>query len=221
VALDVQHLGRVDYTAAHALQQTLIQQRLADLSGVPDRLLLLEHDPVVTVGRSPRSEQRAELERSLAGTDCPVVEVERGGEATWHGPGQLVAYPIVHLAPGRRDLHEYLRMLEGVVIDTLHTFGVAGQREPGKTGVWVAQAGAMRKVASIGIAVRQWVTWHGVSLNVTNRLDHFQRFHPCGFDHNVMTTLASCLASSPPTLEQVTLAFEAEFGRAWNLFVGS
>lgn len=215
MTLDVRHLGRLAYADAHALQQALIQDRLADLDGVPDRLLLLEHEPVVTVGRSPRSEQRAELEQLLAGTDCPIVEVERGGEATWHGPGQLVAYPIVQLAPGRRDLHAYLRTLEEIVIATLQTFGIEGQREPGKTGVWVAQAGAMRKVASIGIAVRQWVTWHGVSLNVDNRLDHFQRFHPCGFDHNVMTTMAACLSSAPPTLKQVASAFEALFVRSW------
>ena len=221
MTLDIRHLGRIAYGEAHALQQALIQERLADLGGVPDRLLLLEHDPVVTVGRSPRSEQRAELERLLAGTDCPVVEVERGGEATWHGPGQLVAYPILHLAPGRRDLHDYLRTLEDVVIATLQSFGVQGQREPGKTGVWVAQAGAMRKVASIGIAVRQWVTWHGVSLNVNNRLDHFQRFHPCGFDQNVMTTIAACAPDSPPALEQVASAFEAAFVRSWKTFSSS
>lgn len=214
--LDVRHLGRIAYADAHALQEALIAERLADVDGVPDRLLLLEHEPVVTVGRSPRSEQRAELERVLAGTDCLVVEVERGGEATWHGPGQLVAYPIVHLAPGERDLHAYLRKLEDVVIATVGALGVEGRREPGKTGVWVTHAGRPRKVASIGIAVRRWVTWHGVSLNVDNQLDHFQRFHPCGFDHDVMTTLAE-VAPEPPTLAQVTEAFEAcfrdQFGR--------
>lgn len=217
MSLEVRCLGRVEYAAAHALQEALIAERLADLAGVPDRLLLLEHEPVVTVGRSPRSEQRAELELLLAGTDCPVVEVERGGEATWHGPGQLVAYPIRHLAPGERDLHAYLRRLEAVVIHTLAAFGIEGHSEPDKTGVWVTQAGPSRKVASIGIAVRRWVTWHGVSLNVDNRLDHFGRFHPCGFSPDVMTTMAEQLGGQAPALADVTAAFErafrAEFAR--------
>lgn len=210
--IEVRHLGRIAYADAHQLQQELIAERLADVAGVPDRLLLLEHEPVVTVGRSPRSEQRAELEALLAGTACPVVEVERGGEATWHGPGQLVAYPIVHLAPGARDLHAYLRRLEDVVIHTLGDFGLTGHREAGKTGVWLARPGApAQKVASIGIAVRQWVTWHGVSLNVDNDLDHFRRFHPCGFDANVMTTMAACAPDAPLDIARVESAFEGHF----------
>ena len=134
-ALEVLHLGRLAYSEAHALQQRLVEERLS--GAAPDRLLLVEHDPVVTVGRSPRSESAAELEPLLAGLDCPVVEVERGGEATWHGPGQLVAYPIVLLTEGRRDLHAWLRLLEQAILDTLAHYGIEGRREPGLTGVWI------------------------------------------------------------------------------------
>ncbi len=195
--LEVRDLGRLDYLEAHRLQQELVAERLAGTA--PDRLLLVEHDPVVTVGRSPRSESRAELEPLFAGTGCPVVEVERGGEATWHGPGQLVAYPIVFLPEGRRDLHAWLRLLEQAVIDTLAHYGVEGRREPGLTGVWI---GAL-KVASVGVAVRRWCTWHGLALNVTSDLAAFRPFHPCGLDAGIMTRLADHLKGPPPTVQEV------------------
>ena len=118
--------------------------------------------------------------------DVPVLEVERGGEATYHGPGQLVAYPIMLLEEGDRDLHKYLRRLEQVVINLLSSYGVEGRREEGKTGVWIGD----KKVASIGVAVRRWVTWHGIALNVTTDLDAFKSFKPCGLEPNVMTRLA-------------------------------
>jgi len=213
--LEVRRLGRMEYTAAHALQQAQIAERLSipdalgDLSfAAPDRLLLVEHEPVVTVGRSPRSEKKAELEVSLRGTGCPVVEIERGGEATWHGPGQLVAYPILYLAEGHRDLHAYLRKLEEVVIQTLAKLGIEGHRESGKTGVWIGA----KKVASIGIAVRRWVTWHGASLNLDNDLETFRRFHPCGFDPDVMTRIADHVPSGEvPTMTNLEDLFEAAF----------
>jgi lipoate-protein ligase B len=203
--LEVLRLGRLGYGEAHALQQRCIEERLA--GSAPDRLLLVEHDPIVTVGRSPRSETRAELEPLLAGLDCPVVEVERGGEATWHGPGQLVAYPVLLLPEGRRDLHAYLRDLEQVVLETLAAFGVRGRRAEGLTGAWVGE----RKVASVGVAVRRWVTWHGVALNVDNELTGFRRFNPCGLDAAVMTRMRDEVEGPAPSLEAVAAAFEAGF----------
>ncbi len=175
--LTVRRLGRTEYARAHALQEELVAQRIDEKIG--DTLLFTEHDPVVTLGRkSPPFE--------ASGVDVPVVEVERGGEATFHGPGQIVGYPIVLLSEGRRDLHRYLRDLEEVVIRALHDFGVEGRRESGLTGVWIAD----RKVCSLGVAVRRWVTWHGFALNVHTDLAAFRAFKPCGLDPNVMTRLA-------------------------------
>jgi lipoate-protein ligase B len=213
--LEVRRLGRMEYGEVHALQEALIERRLSDQDeagesrlGEPDRLLFVEHDPVVTVGRSPRSEKKAELEVSLRGTGCPVVEIERGGEATWHGPGQLVAYPIMLLPEGGRDLHAYLRKLEEVVIQTLGALGIEGHREAKKTGVWIGP----KKVASIGIAVRRWVTWHGVALNLDNDLGTFRRFHPCGFDPDVMTRIADHVPSAAiPTMAKLEDHFESAF----------
>jgi lipoate-protein ligase B len=183
--LEVRRLGRTPYEEAHALQLELVLERAADRRG--DVLLLTEHDPVVTVGRGT---DLAELE----GSPLPVVEVERGGEATFHGPGQLVAYPILRLPDGRRDLHRYLRDLEEVVIGVLSEFDVAGERRAGFTGVWTGG----RKICSIGVAVRRWVTFHGLALNLHTDLAAFRGFRPCGLDPDVMTRLAD-LVDLPPS----------------------
>lgn len=186
--LDVQRLGRRPYDEVHALQLDLLRRRIEGRAR--DTLVLVEHDPVITVGRGADGETgRAELgELTL-----PVVEVERGGEATYHGPGQVVAYPILELPEGRRDLHRYLRDLEEVVLRVLSEFGVEGSRRAGATGVWVGDG----KIASIGVAVRRWVTWHGLALNVHTRLSDFAGFRPCGFDPGVMIRLAD-LVDLPP-----------------------
>ncbi|MFT6040398.1 MAG: lipoyl(octanoyl) transferase [Gammaproteobacteria bacterium] len=199
--LNVRRLGRISYADAHALQTGLLAKRAS--GELPDQLLICEHEALITIGRSPRSEKRSELEAVL---DIPVVEVERGGEATWHGPGQLVAYPIRLLPEGRRDLHAYLRDLESVVIDTLADFGVEARREPGLTGVWVGS----QKIASSGIAVRRWVTWHGLALNLTNDIQAFGGFHPCGLDASVMTRLADMVETMPSRLA-VEQSLEAHF----------
>lgn len=183
--LDVRRIGRSPYGQAHALQLELLEARIAGRIG--DTLVLTEHSPVVTVGRGA---SRA----GLAGLGLPVVEVERGGEATYHGPGQLVAYPILALPEGRRDLHRYLRDLEEIVIRVLGELEVEGVRRSGSTGVWIAD----RKVCSIGVAVRRWVTWHGLALNVHTDLSAFAGFRPCGLEPEVMTRLADH-ADLPPT----------------------
>ena len=184
--LEVRRLGRVDYATAHALQEEVLAQRIA--GGARDTLLLVEHDPVITVGRGTPPDQ-------LPAGEVPVFEVERGGEATYHGPGQVVAYPILALPEGRRELHRYLRDLEEVVIGVLAELEIEGRREPGLTGVWVGE----RKIASIGVAVRRWVTWHGLALNVHTDLDAFGGFSPCGLDPRVMTRMADHAEMPPGT----------------------
>jgi len=182
VKLEIRRLGRTRYADAHALQQELVARRVD--GGIGDVLLLTEHDAVVTRGRkSPVGD--------ADGVDVPVVTVERGGEATFHGPGQIVGYPIVSLPEGRRDLHRYLRDLEEVVIRAIGDFDVVGRRVDGYTGVWIGD----RKVCSLGVAVRRWVTWHGFALNVVTDLSAFRSFHPCGLDPDVMTNLADHVTS--------------------------
>jgi lipoate-protein ligase B len=185
--LDVRRLGRTDYRAVHDLQLALVAERAEDRIG--DTLLLTEHDPVVTVGRGSAPEGVGEL-------SLPVIEVERGGEATYHGPGQLVAYAILKLPEERRDLHRYLRDLEEVVIGVLGEFQLAGERREGRTGVWLAG----RKICSIGVAVRRWVTYHGLALNLHTDLEGFRGFKPCGLDPDVMTRLADHVELPPSNM---------------------
>jgi len=164
------------YLEIHALQQRLVEARAAH--EIPNVLLTGEHPHVVTLGRKTPKDAAYDPR-------FPVVEVERGGEATYHGPGQIVAYPIVHLTQSRKDLHRFQRDLEEVGLRTLADFGVEGRRREGLTGVWIGD----RKVQSLGIAVRRWVTWHGLALNVTTDLAPFRTFHPCGLDGGVMISL--------------------------------
>ncbi len=188
--LDVRRLGRKSYAEVHELQEQLVAQRVA--GEIPDTLILVEHEPIITVGRKGGLSAEGGG-GSLGGV--PVVEVERGGEATYHGPGQVVAYPILLLPEGRRDLHAYLRDLEGIVLSVLAELDIEGRREPGLTGVWIGD----KKVASIGVAVRRWVTWHGLALNVHTDLEAFGSFQPCGLAPGVMTRIADH-ADVPPAL---------------------
>jgi lipoate-protein ligase B len=180
--------GLAPYGEVHELQQRLVDLRVGDL--VPNLLLTGEHPAVITLGRRTPPERRYD-------PAIPVVVVERGGEATYHGPGQLVVYPIVHLTQARRDLHRFQRDLEEVGIRTLADFGVSGERRPGLTGVWVAD----QKIQSLGIALRRWVTWHGLALNVSTDLRAFRGFAPCGLDGQVMTSLEVVLGCAVPFSE--------------------
>ena len=186
-ALEVVDLGRRPYEEVHALQEERLARRIR--GEVPDALFLVEHDPVVTRGRRSADGDTADV-------PFPVVSIERGGEATYHGPGQLVAYPIVALPEGRRDLHRYLRDLEGGVIDALASLGSEGRREEGSTGVWSGDS----KVCSIGVSVRRWVTWHGLAVNVTTDLEAFRSFQPCGLSPDVMTRIAELVGLLPGRL---------------------
>lgn len=183
--LEVRRLGRTPYESAYSLQNDLVAMRADDLVG--DIVLLTEHDPVVTLGRGAAADAIKEI-------DVPVHEVDRGGEATYHGPGQLVVYPILRLPDGRRDLHRYLRDLEEVVIGVLAEFDLEGVRRDGFTGVWLGE----KKICSVGVAVRRWVTYHGLALNLRTDLKAFQSFQPCGLDPQVMTRLADHV-DMPPT----------------------
>jgi lipoyl(octanoyl) transferase len=174
-------LGTASFREVWARQLELVEARQA--GEVPDTLLLVEHPHVFTLGRSKAAETNV-----LAPGDVEVIGIERGGDVTYHGPGQLVAYPIVLLGEGERDLHRYLRNLEEAVIRTCARFGLATGRESGKTGVWLTSG---KKLCSIGIACRRWVTFHGLALNVTTDLAYFARINPCGFDAAVMTSMAA------------------------------
>jgi len=175
-------LGRAHYRDAYDKQLEVLGQVQRDEA--PDTLIVVEHPHVITLGRS-----RGAKENVLAAGDIEVVEIERGGDVTYHGPGQLVAYPIVKLRDGERDLHKFLRNLEQAMIDCLAGYELSAGRVEGKTGVWTGAAGHERKLASIGIACRKWVTFHGLALNVNTDLDYFHRINPCGFESAVMTSM--------------------------------
>jgi lipoate-protein ligase B len=184
-------LGTEEYQRARDRQLELVGARQKGEG--EDTLVLVEHPHVYTLGRS-----RAALANVLAPGGVPVVEIERGGDVTYHGPGQLVAYPICALAEGERDLHRFLRHLEEAILRTLADLGIAGERKAGATGVWVGE----RKVASIGIACRRWVTFHGLALNVSTDLAYFARIRPCGFASDVMTSIVELLGR-PVAVEEV------------------
>lgn len=184
--LEVLRLGRVPYREALELQHRMVEERLAGRCA--DRFVFVEHEPVITLGRGFRG-ARPEI------PGVEVVEVERGGEATYHGPGQLVAYPILLLSEPERDLHRVLHALEEAIIEAIAPLSICGVRVGGATGVWVEHRGAMRKVASLGIAVRRWVTFHGLALNVSTDLRGFEGFHPCGFGSEVMASLEGILGA--------------------------
>lgn len=192
------------------MQQDLVVERQADR--IPDTLILVEHPDTITTGRSARADNVVE-----AG-DIPVFPIERGGDVTYHGPGQLVAYPVFLLREAERDLHRYLRGLEESTLRTLADFHIAGTRRPGLTGVWTADQHTPHKLASIGIAVRKWVTMHGLALNVNTDLARFATIHPCGFDASVMTSMARELGH-PVDFAAVKTALAshlaAVFERAW------
>lgn len=190
--MHIRWLGRIPFSEALALQEKLVAHKIA---GDPaDHLLLLEHDPVYTMGRTPDASSLREAE-SLP---HPVVRINRGGQATYHGPGQLVGYPILDLRPRGQDLHRYLRGLETLLIETLREFGIAASRREALTGVWVGE----RKIASIGVGVRRWISMHGFALNVCGDLAPFMRITPCGIAGVEMTSIER-ETGQPPTVRAV------------------
>ena len=206
--LDVVRDGLVPYQEALLRQRRLAEERIAGT--LPhDLLWLLEHPAVVTLGRTSHAEH------VIRGDGVDIVEVERGGDVTYHGPGQLVGYPIFDLRGHRQDLHWYLRTLEQALIDALALLGIPAERNPGFTGVWTRG----RKIASIGVHVKHWVTWHGFALNVTTDLTAFDRIVPCGIPGVVMTSVdreAGAGSGEGSLAEQVRASvihgFESAFG---------
>ena len=211
--LRVEHLGLRRYGEALDIQRDLRRRRIAG-ELTEDVLLLVEHPPVVTLGRGTRPASLPIGPAELGRRGLEVFEVERGGDVTLHGPGQLVGYPILDLRQHREDLHWYLRSLEDVLIQALGPLGIEADRNPGRTGVWTAG----RKLASIGIHVKQWVTLHGFALNVTTDLDLFDLIVPCGIPQVVMTSVAAELLREgderlmPEVRERVVGAFCEVFG---------
>lgn len=190
-------LGRVTYPEAEALQGR-IRSRLRAGRG-PEHLLLLEHPHVFTLGRNADGADVLAPRAWLEGQGVEVHECDRGGQVTYHGPGQLVGYPIVDLDPDRRDLHRYMRDLQEVLIRTLADFGVTARRREGKEhlGVWAGE----RKVASLGVHVKRWITTHGFALNVATDLSYFRRIVPCGLPRVEMASIRSLTGEAPPLPE--------------------
>jgi lipoyl(octanoyl) transferase len=214
-------LGTVSYADALELQREAARARL-DRRLDDDLLILLEHPPVVTTGRSTKGRNLLLSEDALAARGIELFDVERGGDVTFHGPGQLVGYPILDLTQHKEDLHWYLRQIEQVLIDALARFDVRAERNPGKTGVWTNG----RKIASIGVHARQWVTWHGFALNVTTDLSYFDVMVPCGIADVTMTSIecelldradGTCLAAPPDLAEQARDAVVGAMASVFSL----
>lgn len=202
--------ARVGYRDAWDLQARLLERRVA--GAIPDVLLLVEHPPVITLGRRARAEHLVASEEELRAGGFTVHEVDRGGDITYHGPGQITGYPILHLDDHGRDLHRYLRRLEECLIATLREYGVAGERVEGLTGVWVGGA----KVAALGVKVRRWVTMHGFAFNVSCDLSHFRTIIPCGIQDKPVTSL-EVLLGEPADLGEVSGVVAARFLEEFGL----
>lgn len=204
--------GRTRYREAWQRQDELVAARLAGTA--PDTLVFTEHEPVFTLGMRRGAEQNLVwAPPQLAAQGIEVVSTNRGGDITYHGPGQIVGYPIVSL-DARRDLHAYLRFLEQVLIDTVARHGLAAARREGKTGIWLGP----RKIAAIGVAVKRWVAHHGFALNVTTNLGHFAGIVPCGITDGTVTSLAAELGPRCPSMETVRAELAEEFWAHWLRF---
>ncbi|HQF38644.1 MAG TPA: lipoyl(octanoyl) transferase LipB [Opitutaceae bacterium] len=205
--------GRTRYRDAWQRQDELVAARLAGTA--PDTLVFTEHEPVFTLGVRRGAEQNLVwTPPQLAHQGIEVVSTNRGGDITYHGPGQIVGYPIVSL-DARRDLHAYLRFLEQVLIDTVARHGLVAGRREGKTGIWLGT----RKIAAIGVAVKRWVAHHGFALNVSTNLGHFGGIVPCGITDGTVTSLAAELGPRCPPLDQVRAELASEFWSRWPRFL--
>ncbi len=204
-------LGTRDFAEVWQLQRDLVAERQRD--EIPDTLVLVEHPHVITLGRGSHRENLVNV------GDLPTFEIERGGDVTYHGPGQLVGYPIILLRPEERDLHVYLRNLEETLLRTLADFGIPSGRNPGWTGAWTQPENGEppRKIASIGVAVKRWVTLHGFALNVSTDLSRFAAINPCGLEAGVMGSISSVLGvpiEMDDVKRRVQHHFSDVFGRA-------
>jgi lipoate-protein ligase B len=205
-------LGRVAYEEALELQRHIARDRIS--GALPqDVLLLVEHPPVVTLGRASKGKHLIASPEFLRSKGVELFEVERGGDVTFHGPGQLVGYPIVDLKRHRLDLHWYLRKIEEALINTLADYEIVAERNPSFTGVWTKG----KKIASIGVHARDWVTWHGFALNVTTDLSYFDLMVPCGIDGVVMTSIGRELGTDDVSMQDVIERVSAKFAATFDL----
>ena len=205
--LTVHRLGLVGYQRALDLQRELVERRKR--GEIPDQLLLLEHPDVITLGVKSRNDRShvLESEASLAARGVALFETGRGGDVTYHGPGQLVGYPILDLKPDRCDVHRYVRDLEEVLIQAVATFGISAGRVPGLTGIWVGSGGSQAKLAAIGVRISRWVTSHGFALNVNTDLSRFGLIVPCGIADKGVTSMERELGRRVP-MDEVMDAVE-------------
>lgn len=209
--LQIRRLGVVAYLDALELQKALVEERRADR--IPDQLLLLQHPPVITLGVKARNDRSHVLASSdvLEEEGVELFETGRGGDVTYHGPGQLVGYPILDLRPDRCDVHQYVRDLEEVLIGTARRFGVTAGRIPGLTGVWAGN----NKLAAIGVRISRWITSHGFAFNISTDLKHFDLIVPCGITDKGVTSLEHLVERSV-AVSEVEDACVAEFARVFG-----
>src|ERR1700730_13553739 len=207
-------LGRMPYAEALELQRHVARERIT--GALPqDVLLLVEHPPVVTLGRASKEKNLIASPVFLESKGVELFEVERGGDVTFHGLGQLVGYPIIDLKRHRQDLHWYLRKIEEALINALADYGIPAERTPSFTGVWTRG----KKIASIGVHARDWVTWHGFALNVSTDLSYFDLIVPCGIDGVTMTSIARELGLEGISMRDVRDRVTAKFAEAFDLTV--
>jgi lipoyl(octanoyl) transferase len=204
---EARDLGRMRWAEAYALQQEFVEQRKRQ--EIPDQLLLVEHPHVVTMGRNGHMENLIADEEILSRTGIDFHHTNRGGDVTYHGPGQLVGYPILDLNEWKRDVHAYVRAVEEIIIQTIAVFGLRGGRVAGATGVWVNGA----KVCAIGIHISRWVTSHGFALNVATDLQYFQYIIPCGLTLPVTSLRALGVSAS---MDEVKLVLRQQFGKVFG-----
>jgi lipoate-protein ligase B len=203
-------LGCTEYSEAYKLQTELVQSRLEGT--IPDTLLLLEHEAVITVGKSGRPENILAPRSVLEKEGIPLFFVDRGGDVTYHGPGQVVAYPIMDLKNRNRDLHQYVFDLEEVVIETLNDFSIKGQRDENHPWVWVNNG----EIAAIGLSVKNWISMHGVSINVNPDLQHFALINPCGFSDRKATSMVK-VVNEQIAPDEVVSCFVRHFSEVFGV----
>ncbi len=206
---EILNMGRADYDSALDVQKNLLAGKID--GNQTDYLILVEHDPVVTMGRRGTQEDLRQGQEDLRRRGIELRDTGRGGAATYHGPGQLVGYPIINLTRHGRDVHRYLRSLENCIIKALSSMGIAAERNPGRTGVWTDGA----KIASIGIAVRRWITYHGFAVNVGDDLTGFEAIVPCGMDDCRMVSVSSLLGRTV-TVDEFAGVIVPEFGKEFG-----
>ena len=208
-ALHVRRLGRVEYDDGLTMQKALVEARAQGL--IPDTLLLLEHQRVITLGRGAKAQNILWSPEALAARGFEVFETDRGGDVTYHGPGQIVGYPILDLKPDRKDVRKYVASVEELMIRVAAEYGVEAERIPGRTGVWTTKG----KLGAIGVHISRWISSHGFAFNVRTELDDFSAIVPCGISDAGVTSLQSLLGDAPP-LREVEDVFALEAGQVWE-----